>query len=130
MQIFDFFSAGQMFLHRVFGYRGVLLFPWTARVIDRDQQTTKDGEKFENTKSTSKSRGARNTSENPTGTKPKDGKMSTTTYYQVSDLKHRYNLHEILVGSLADLARFDYIFHANLSALPTELLSKLHFCQL
>ena len=109
MQIFDFFSTGQMFLHRVFGYRGVLLFPWTARVIDRDQQTTKDGEKFENTKSTSKSRGARNTSENPTGTKPKDGKMSTTTYYQVSDLKHKYILHEILVSSLADLARFDYI---------------------
>ena len=90
---FSFFSTGQMFLHRVFGYRGVLLFPWTARVIDRDQQTTKDGEKFENTKSTSKSRGARNTTENPTGTKPKDGKMSTTTYYQVSDL---LKLHSML----------------------------------
>ena len=23
-------------MHRVFGYRGVLLFPWMARVYDRD----------------------------------------------------------------------------------------------
>ena len=25
-----------MFLHKVFGYRGVVLFPWLARVYDRD----------------------------------------------------------------------------------------------
>lgn len=24
-----------MFLHRIFGYRGVILFPWLARVFDR-----------------------------------------------------------------------------------------------
>ena len=26
-----------MFLHRLFGYRGVILFPWSARVYDRDK---------------------------------------------------------------------------------------------
>lgn len=30
------YSAGQPFLHRVFGYRGVTLFPWLARVHDVD----------------------------------------------------------------------------------------------
>lgn len=26
----------QLFLHSVFGYRGVVLFPWQARLYDRD----------------------------------------------------------------------------------------------
>jgi len=30
------YETGQLFLHRVFGYRGVTLFPWMARVYDRD----------------------------------------------------------------------------------------------
>ncbi|OQR68338.1 polymerase delta-interacting protein 2-like [Tropilaelaps mercedesae] len=37
------YDTGQLFLHRVFGYRGVTLFPWTARVYDRDQSTSRDG---------------------------------------------------------------------------------------
>ncbi|XP_022665978.1 polymerase delta-interacting protein 2-like [Varroa jacobsoni] len=36
------YETGQLFLHRVFGYRGVTLFPWTARVYDRDQSTGRD----------------------------------------------------------------------------------------
>ena len=32
----DNYGTGQMFLHKVFGYRGVVLFPWLARVYDRD----------------------------------------------------------------------------------------------
>ncbi|XP_029462853.1 polymerase delta-interacting protein 2-like [Rhinatrema bivittatum] len=30
------YEPGQLFLHRVFGYRGVVLFPWLARLYDRD----------------------------------------------------------------------------------------------
>lgn len=30
------YSTGQLFLHKVFGYRGVVLFPWSAKVYDRD----------------------------------------------------------------------------------------------
>jgi len=30
------YDVGQLFLHRIFGYRGVILFPWQARVYDRD----------------------------------------------------------------------------------------------
>lgn len=26
----------QLFLHSVFGYRGIVLFPWQARLYDRD----------------------------------------------------------------------------------------------
>lgn len=36
------YDTGQLFLHRVFGYRGVILFPWLARVYDRDVPTKKD----------------------------------------------------------------------------------------
>ncbi|XP_033627130.1 polymerase delta-interacting protein 2-like isoform X3 [Asterias rubens] len=30
------YVTGQLFLHRIFGYRGILLFPWLARLYDRD----------------------------------------------------------------------------------------------
>lgn len=30
------YETGQLFLHRIFGYRGVILFPWLAQVYDRD----------------------------------------------------------------------------------------------
>ena len=30
------YSTGQMFLHKVFGYRGVVLVPWLANIYDRD----------------------------------------------------------------------------------------------
>lgn len=29
------YNAGQFFLHRTFGYRGLILFPWNARLYDR-----------------------------------------------------------------------------------------------
>ena len=34
-----FVFCAQLFLHRIFGYRGVILFTWTARVYDRDKET-------------------------------------------------------------------------------------------
>nr|CAH0104553.1 unnamed protein product [Daphnia galeata] len=47
------YDAGQLFLHRVFGYRGVILFPWSARVYDRDilasKKTTKTPDTDTNT---------------------------------------------------------------------------------
>ncbi|XP_030065004.1 polymerase delta-interacting protein 2 [Microcaecilia unicolor] len=30
------YEPGQLFLHKVFGYRGVVLFPWLAHLYDRD----------------------------------------------------------------------------------------------
>jgi len=36
------YNTGQLFLHRVFGYRGVVLFPWIARVYDRDIPVKED----------------------------------------------------------------------------------------
>ncbi|PNF40491.1 polymerase delta-interacting protein 2 [Cryptotermes secundus] len=38
------YDTGQLFLHRVFGYRGVVLFPWLARVYDRDIPNKRDSE--------------------------------------------------------------------------------------
>lgn len=42
--VLDKYECGQLFLHRVFGYRGVVLFPWLARVYDRDQYQLKGSE--------------------------------------------------------------------------------------
>ena len=39
------YEVGQIFLHRVFGYRGVILFPWLAKVYDRDLAGNKGREK-------------------------------------------------------------------------------------
>lgn len=36
------YSTGQLFLHQVFGYRGIVLFPWLARVYDRDIPNKRD----------------------------------------------------------------------------------------
>ncbi|KAL5017553.1 hypothetical protein ScPMuIL_007142 [Solemya velum] len=33
------YNTGQLFLHKIFGYRGIVLFPWLARVYDRDAAT-------------------------------------------------------------------------------------------
>nr|CAI5832129.1 unnamed protein product [Callosobruchus analis] len=38
------YETGQLILHRVFGYRGVVLFPWLARVYDRDLPHHRDGD--------------------------------------------------------------------------------------
>lgn len=38
------YLTGQLFLHKVFGYRGVVLFPWTAKVYDRDSANQTKGE--------------------------------------------------------------------------------------
>jgi len=120
------YDTGQLFLHRVFGYRGVLLFPWAAKVFDRDQQTTKAGEKFDSTKPSPKSKGARN---DPT--KPKDSKISTMSYYQVliddrdqPFIKHR-NLPESVTflrngdpseknRSLYAISGLDYVAHEDI----------------
>lgn len=38
------YDTGQLILHRVFGYRGVVLFPWLARVYDRDLPNRSESE--------------------------------------------------------------------------------------
>lgn len=41
------YETGQLFLHRVFGYRGVTLFPWIAKVYDRDVPNQRDDIKLD-----------------------------------------------------------------------------------
>lgn len=62
------YDTGQLFLHKIFGYRGVVLFPWSAKVFDRDlhKQLTP---KIENKESTSAS--------------SKEIKATVHTFYQV-----------------------------------------------
>ena len=38
----DVCTCWQMFIHRVFGYRGVVLFPWVGKVYDRDISTKEE----------------------------------------------------------------------------------------
>ena len=39
VKIEEKYKTGQMFLHRLFGYRGIVLFPWTATLHDRDKSS-------------------------------------------------------------------------------------------
>ncbi|XP_005102673.1 polymerase delta-interacting protein 2 [Aplysia californica] len=36
------YDTGQLFLHKIFGYRGIVLFPWLAHVYDRDTSSKTD----------------------------------------------------------------------------------------
>lgn len=42
------YETGQLILHRVFGYRGIILFPWVAKVYDRDIPNKKVGQEHDN----------------------------------------------------------------------------------
>uniref|UniRef100_A0A665VE63 Polymerase delta-interacting protein 2 n=1 Tax=Echeneis naucrates TaxID=173247 RepID=A0A665VE63_ECHNA len=61
------YETGQLFLHSVFGYRGIVLFPWHARLYDRDITPPMSDSKPE--------------PPGPHGSKEVKGK--THTYYQV-----------------------------------------------
>ncbi|CAF0815360.1 unnamed protein product [Brachionus calyciflorus] len=37
------YETGQLFLHKLFGYRGVILFPWTANVFDKNEDAAIEG---------------------------------------------------------------------------------------
>ncbi|OQV20687.1 polymerase delta-interacting protein 2 [Hypsibius exemplaris] len=70
------YPTGQLFLHKIFGYRGVILFPWMARVFDRDASGRKDPAKIEPS-TTAESAHFHNIG---TG---RDVKGKTVPYYQV-----------------------------------------------
>jgi len=81
------YDTGQMFLHKVFGYRGVILFPWLARVYDRDMPNKSLG----NTSGSTSPRllepeavpGGVAAAQGPGGGLGKEVKGRTHTYYQV-----------------------------------------------
>ncbi|XP_049287458.1 polymerase delta-interacting protein 2 [Anopheles funestus] len=70
------YETGQLFLHRVFGYRGVILFPWLARVYDRDLPNQSKGNQLESVASESTEGGA-------AGNASKEVQKKTHTFYQV-----------------------------------------------
>uniref|UniRef100_A0A2M4BPE9 Putative mg2+ and co2+ transporter cord n=1 Tax=Anopheles marajoara TaxID=58244 RepID=A0A2M4BPE9_9DIPT len=81
------YETGQLFLHRVFGYRGVILFPWLARVYDRDlPNQTKGGNQLESgggTVATGGGGGGGTTTNGSQGTQGKEVQKKTHTFYQV-----------------------------------------------
>lgn len=66
----DNYLTGQLFLHKVFGYRGVILFQYTAKVYDRDaaQKTENEAIKI---------------SGNDSNVNNKEVQKRIQTYYQV-----------------------------------------------
>ncbi|XP_053658277.1 polymerase delta-interacting protein 2 [Anopheles marshallii] len=70
------YETGQLFLHRVFGYRGVILFPWLARVYDRDLPNQSKGNQLDSVASESTEGGA-------AGNASKEVQKKTHTFYQV-----------------------------------------------
>lgn len=71
------YETGQLFLHRVFGYRGVILFPWLARVYDRDLPNQTKGNQLES--GSSGSSGSTDGNSNAS----KEVQKKTHTFYQV-----------------------------------------------
>jgi polymerase delta-interacting protein 2 len=69
------YATGQIFLHRLFGYRGVILFPWTAFIFDKHDTTTTSPHSVQHDKSTSEEL-------DKTGPPPKS-LANKLTYYQV-----------------------------------------------
>lgn len=49
----NIYPTGQIFLHRLFGYRGVILFPWTACIFDKHDTNTSSSSSVQQDKSTS-----------------------------------------------------------------------------
>ncbi|XP_070571607.1 polymerase delta-interacting protein 2-like [Ptychodera flava] len=64
------YRTGQLFLHKIFGYRGIILFPWFARLYDRDLGPNKD-DKFTDSAG------------DPIHAGNKEVRGRTHTYYQV-----------------------------------------------
>lgn len=113
------YDTGQLFLHRVFGYRGVVLFPWIGKVYDRDIATKeeKTGNMF-------------------TGTKEVKGRMHT--YYQVlldtRDMPHiRVGTESVTFlsnqennGTLYSIPGLDYVGHEDVLPYKTTQKQPIH----
>jgi len=81
------YEAGQLFLHRIFGYRGVILFPWVAKLYDRDIQmkhTEEDDDKEDILSRPSSVEAAENNESEDELSSPSghDLKGENVTYYQ------------------------------------------------
>lgn len=66
-KVHEKYETGQFFLHRVFGYRGVILFPWRAKIYDRNTYTASYGDSA-----------AENTSPSVTETESSNTQTATT----------------------------------------------------
>lgn len=77
------YETGQLFLHRVFGYRGVILFPWLARVYDRDLPAqSKNGQQAEAITASPAAAATAASGESPPNA-GKEVQKKTHTFYQV-----------------------------------------------
>lgn len=82
--VLDKYECGQLFLHRVFGYRGVVLFPWLARVYDRDQYSIKsEPPKDDDIKPTTTTAVSNADTATATTTDSSSNRGKTNTFYQV-----------------------------------------------
>ncbi|XP_065054545.1 polymerase delta-interacting protein 2-like [Rhopilema esculentum] len=81
------YESGQLFLHRIFGYRGVVLFPWVAKLYDRDlqKQPSDENDNEEDILSRPTSAESLQNNDNEDDLSPRVGrelKGETVTYYQ------------------------------------------------
>ena len=121
------YDTGQMFLHRLFGYRGVVLFPWSARVYDRDKRDPNNP--VGNKQNYAGAGGGEG------GIAGKEMKGKTHTYYQVlidsrdcPYITHRAQTESVtFLGNHTENARnlyaipgLDYVAHEDIMPYTTE----------
>lgn len=75
------YATGQLLLHRVFGYRGVVLFPWNVRVYDRDEKV-KVGDDSPSHSDKASHADVETITESTTAKRP-TAALNTDVYYQV-----------------------------------------------
>ncbi|CAD5121047.1 DgyrCDS9588 [Dimorphilus gyrociliatus] len=112
------YETGQLFLHRIFGYRGVIIFPWVGKVFDRDLATKGDV--------ASDLRKGNDLADKSSVSPPKDVKGRTHTYYQVlidtRDMSHiRVGTESVTFlssqdsrGTLYSIPGLDYVSHEDI----------------
>ena len=83
----DKYPTGQIFLHRLFGYRGVILFPWTACIFDKHDSSHS---KIESSSSTLQADKKASEKLDETGP-PAKSKANKLSYYQVGQMFEIWN---------------------------------------
>ncbi|KAK2181757.1 hypothetical protein NP493_383g04063 [Ridgeia piscesae] len=114
------YDTGQLFLHKVFGYRGVVLFPWVGKVYDRDIAVKEER------------------SEEQALAASKEVKGCTHTYYQVlidaRDIPHiRVGTESVTFlsnqensGTLYSIPGLDYVSHEDVLPYKTTEGQPIH----
>lgn len=128
------YETGQLFLHKVLGYRGVILFPWLARMFDRNLNQPKSSDPFivddlqvmSEKDELNKSSNLANSSTNGDSASENNLNFNAVTYYQVlidqTDSVHFLGQH----SCLHCISGLDYVSHNDILPYMSSSTCPIH----